>query len=96
MNDDFLAPPPFQPDAALQRLHRELRDLGLTQRADAWEWKGRPVLTVVVVDGVLRASVAKRPARTPDWQVHRLADHARVRWLVEHLRVSMRGWQPDD
>jgi hypothetical protein len=96
MSDDFFAPPPFQPEAALQRLQRDLRDLGLTQRAAAWEWKGRPVVTVAVADGVLQAAVAKRPARTPEWQRHRLADHAGVRRLVEQLRASMRTWQADD
>ena len=33
MSEEFgFAPPPFKPDEALQKLRRELRELGLTER----------------------------------------------------------------
>ncbi len=41
MSDDFgFAPPPFKADEALQRLKRDLRELGLSEREGVFERRG--------------------------------------------------------
>ena len=58
------APPPFKPDEAAQRLRRELRELGLSERGGAWERRGQALARVVSEDGVLPATkVAEAIAR---------------------------------
>ena len=45
-NEDVFAPPPFKPDEALQRLKRELRELGLAEREGVFERRGLAIARV--------------------------------------------------
>lgn len=97
--DDFFAPPPFRPDEALQQLRRALRELRpLQERAGepiAFELGGQRVVELAVQDGAIAARLARRPARTPEWQAHTLKDAADVRRFTEAVRRALAGWTDD-
>ena len=94
MSDDFFAPPPFKPDEALERIRRALRDLrGLTERGAArFDWKGMPVFEAAVDGDVVRVRVAKRPQRTPQWELKTLADGAAVRHFIDDFKRRFERW----
>ena len=48
MSDDFFAAPPFEADAAMVSLKRQLRDLKLGERGNAFEVRGKRVVEVAV------------------------------------------------
>ena len=99
MSDDFsFAPPPFDADAALQRCQRELRDAGLTARADQFERKGVAIARLRVEAGKLHASRVKRPSRkSPEWQPSLLlGSSAQVRDFVAELKARLAQWTDRD
>jgi len=93
MSDDFFAPPPFDPESALATLRRTLRDLKLAERAGAFELAGQPVARARVEGTVLKLDVAKRPARSPDWEHAEARDHAQLRKLTDDLKRRLARWQ---
>jgi hypothetical protein len=92
MSDDFFAPPPFDPAAALATLRRTLRDLKLAERAGAFELAGQPVARASVDGPALALEMARRPARSPDWERSKATDHAMVRKFVDELRRRLARW----
>ena len=95
MSDDFFAPPPFNADAALMQLKRQLRDLKLNERGPAFELKGRGVVTLAADAGEVAARLAKRPATTPEWTVHVLRNSADVRRFVDTVKLQLKRWSAD-
>ena len=97
--DDFFAPPPFQPGEALQQLRRALRELRpLAERAGdpvAFELGGQRVVELSVQGGALAARLARRPARTPEWQARTLKDAADVRDFTDSVKRALSGWTDD-
>ena len=81
--------PPFQPDQGLQKLRRELRSLGLSEREGRFEWQGKQVARAAVHDGALQAALARRPARTPEWQARGLKNDSELRQFVADLRKRL-------
>lgn len=96
MSDDFFAPPPFRPDEALLKLRKELRALGLAERAGAFERRGQPVARAALHDGALAAERVRAPARSPQWERHPIADHAALRDFVARLRADLARWGDRD
>ena len=103
MNDDFFAAPAFDPAAALTGLRRSLRELGLKERGQGpfeFELAGKPVARLAAADGALGqaidAAIAKRPARSPEWQVQTLKNSADVRRYVEQLKRRRAEWTDDE
>ena len=92
------APPPFKADEALQRLRRELREAGLTERESRFERKGQVLARAALSDdgAVLRAAMVKKPARTPEWQELTLKDAAQVRTFVTDLKRKLTQWSDRD
>ncbi len=91
------APPPFKPDEALQRLRRDLRDAGLTERGGQFERRGVAIAKAVVVGGEISASVVKRPSRSsPQWQNRTLKSSAELRDFVAQLKKQLSAWSDDD
>mgnify|MGYP001366038269 CR=1 FL=1 len=93
--------PPFDADAALVALKRQLRDLKpLAERGLRYELQGRPVIELAVGQGSggarIDARLAKRPALSPEWQRHSLASAADVRRFVDAVRTALRRWEHDD
>ncbi|MFZ5521982.1 MAG: hypothetical protein ACOZD0_12350 [Pseudomonadota bacterium] len=103
MSNDFFAPPPFKPAEALIGLRRQLRDLKLTERAGAqaarFELAGSTMLELQhATDEAgdhLVARLARRPARTPDWETRHLRSGADVRSLLDEVRRRMLRWDDE-
>jgi hypothetical protein len=94
MNDDsFFAPPAFKPDEALQQLKRALRDLrSLSERNNQFSLQGQVVLELSLVEPVLRARLAKRPAQSPDWELRDCKSSSEVRALQDEIKRRLARW----
>jgi hypothetical protein len=97
-DDGFaFAPPPFKTDEALQRLQRDLRELGLTAREGRFERRGVAIARAALADGALHFSVVKRPSRnSPEWTTRTLASSAAVRDAVADLKRKLAAWSDTD
>ena len=97
-DDDFsFAAPAFKPDEALQKLQRELRALGLADRAGTFERRGVAIARVGVDGEVLQASVVKRPSRSsPEWNHKSLKSSADSRDFVADLKKKLASWSDRD
>lgn len=98
MSDDpGFAAPPFKPDEALQKLMRDLRELGLTERNGHFERRGLSIARVAVAGSMLRAARVKRPSRTgPEWQERMLHSSADARDFVADLKKQLAAWSNSD
>ena len=98
MTDDAgFAAPAFEPAEALPRLQRELRGLGLTERAGRFERRGMPIARAVVDGVVIRAARVKRPSRTsPEWLDKVLRSSADTRDFVADLKILLAQWSDRD
>lgn len=92
------APPPFKPDEALQRLRRDLREAGLTEREGRFERRGSVIARAAVAAGAIEAAVVEQPSRgSPQWQPTRtLKSSAELRDFVIHLKKQLSAWSDDD
>lgn len=96
MSDAFFAPPPFNTDNALEQLKRTLRNLRpLAERGNAFELRGQPVIRLAVDGAVLKAEIAKRPARTPEWETRLLKNSAEVRQFGEEVKRRLDKWSDE-
>lgn len=97
MADDFFAPPAFKPDEALVQLKRSLRDLrALAERGAGFELKGQAVVELAVDGSTIRARVAKRPARSPEWESRALKSSADVRQFAADVKKRLEAWSGDE
>ena len=98
MSDDLgFAPPPFKPDEALQKLQRDLRGLGLTERAGRFERRGTPIARAAIEGAVIRAARVKRPSRSsPEWLDKVLRSSADARDFVADLKKQLAQWSDRD
>ncbi len=91
------APPPFQPDAALQRMQRELRAMGLAERAGTFERRSIAIARVAVDGASLKAQRVKKPSRnSPVWQTTALTSHAAVTSFCSDLKKQLAAWSDSD
>jgi hypothetical protein len=96
MADDFFAPPPFKAAEALVQLKRQLRELRpLAERGNAFQLQGQDVIDLQAEAETIRARLAKRPARSPDWAVHTLKNSADVRRFVDTVKAQMARWSDE-
>jgi hypothetical protein len=98
MPDDFgLAAPPFKPDEALQRLRRELRELGLTEREGVFERRGVALVRAHVDGSRIVAALVDRPSRnSPTWRQRAIASNAALRDFSVELRRALQQWGDRD
>jgi hypothetical protein len=99
MSDDGwnIAPPPFDAAAALQTLRRFLREQrGLAERGDAWLLGGDTVLQLAVDGAAVQAQLAKRPARSPEWEAFTLKSAPDVRRLQDEVKRRLLRWRGDE
>ena len=98
MSDDFsFSPPAFKPGEALVGIRRTVRDWRtLTERGPGFDFKGQPVLTLEVADGVLQARVVRQPARSPQWDTHALRSSQEVRKFTDDLKKRVQQWGDRD
>ena len=91
--------PPFDVNEAHQKLRRDLRALGLTEREGRFERNGQVLARAAVTDGQLHAAMVKRPAKTsPEWpaQTLTLTSSAGARDFVAELKRRLAGWSDRD
>lgn len=93
MSDDLFAPPPFDPATARATLVRALRDLRLAERNGVFELNGQPVVKARIEGAVLTLEIAKKPARSPDWEHAEAGDHARLRRFIDDVKKRVSRWQ---
>jgi hypothetical protein len=94
--DDFFAPPPFKPDAALVQLKRSLREIRpLVERGEGFEWHGQPVLQLSVQPDHLEVRLAKTQARSPEWDTRQLRNAADVRRWIEDVKRHLARWSEE-
>ena len=98
MSDDWgFAPPPFKPDEALQRLRRDLREAGLTEREGVFERRGTRIARLAVDGAAIKAETVKRPSRSsPEWQARALKSSADLRDYVAELKKKLATWSDSD
>jgi hypothetical protein len=95
--DAGFAPPPFRPDEALQRLKRELRDMGLSEREGVFERRGLAIARAEVDGSHITAAIVKRPGRTGlQWQPRTLKNGAELRDFVAVLKKTLQQWGDRD
>jgi hypothetical protein len=97
-DDDFgFALPAFKPDEALQRARRELREMGLSERAGQFERAGVAIAKLAVDGTALKASVVRRPSRSsPEWTHKTLSSSATLRDWTAELKKKLAGWSDRD
>ena len=95
--DDAFALPPFKPDEALVQLRRSLRELrGLAERGGGFDWKGQPVIALAIDGEAITAKLARRPARSPEWEARRVASSAELRKWLDEVRARVKRWSDAD
>ena len=96
-DDGFgFAPPPFKPGEALVALKRQLRDLKLAERGNAFEQRGKRVVELTVEGDTLQARLARRLALTPEWDRLTLKSAADQRKLVDEVKKRLARWEQDE
>lgn len=88
--------PAFKPDEALQRLRRDLRELGLTEREGRFERRGTAIARAAVDGSTLKVAIVKRPARTPEWIEKTVKDSAQLRDFLALVKKNLSGWSDAD
>ena len=97
MDDFVVAPPPFKPDAALIRLKKDLRELGLAEREGRFERRGVAIARAAVDGATIAAAVVRRPSRSsPEWQPKTLKSDADMRDFVAHVKRQLAAWGDRD
>jgi hypothetical protein len=96
-DDSSFAPPPFKPDEGLQRLRRELRDLGLSERQGVFERRGLAIARARIDGTHIVAALVERPSRaSPRWQPRTLRDGAAVRDFAAAVKRALQQWGDRD
>jgi hypothetical protein len=90
------APPTFKPDEALVTLTRQLRDLKLGERGNAFEQRGKRVIELAVEGNVIQARLARRLMLTPEWDRIAVKSAADQRKLVDEVKKRLARWEHDE
>lgn len=91
------AAPAFDPAAALTGLKRTLRDLRvLTERGNGFALKGQAVIELATAVQAIDARLARRPARSPEWDRFALASPIDIRRFVDEAAKRLARWTEDD
>jgi hypothetical protein len=96
-DDDWaLAPPPFNPESALQQLQRAMRDAKLSARGKGFELRGRPVIEFETAPGAVAARLARRLVTTPEWDRFSIQSAADQRKLIDEVKKRLARWGDED
>lgn len=99
MSDDSweIAPPPFCADAALLTMKRFARDQRvLAERGEGWMLGADLVLKLAVDGATVAVQLARRPARTPEWDRFRLASATELRKVQDEIKRRLTRWKDDE
>lgn len=96
-NDNFgFAPPPFKAADALVALKRQLRELKLAERGNAFELRGKRVLELGIEGDAIAVKLARRPTAAPEWDRSAVKSSAEQRKLVDEVRKRLARWEQED
>ena len=99
MSDDSwdIAPPPFNADSALQTLKRFARDQRvLAERSEGWMLGADLVMKMALDGATVKVQLAKRPARTPEWDTFTLQAATDSRKLQDEIKRRLTRWKEDE
>ncbi|MCE4557139.1 hypothetical protein [Pelomonas cellulosilytica] len=99
MDDDSweMAPPPFNAASAVQTMRRFVRDQRvLAERGEGWLLGADEVLQLSLDGAQVQVRLARRPARTPEWDRFTLASATDLRKVQDEIRRRLRRWQDDE
>lgn len=99
MSDDTwdIAPPPFDAGSALQTMKRFARDQRvLAERGEGWMLGADVVLKLAVDAATVKVQLAKRPARTPEWDTFTLKSATEARKLQDEIKRRLMRWKDDE
>ena len=96
MNDDNFAALPFNAADALIGLKRQLRDLKLAERGNAFEQRGKRVVELAIEGSGIQARLARRLALTPEWDRFTLKAASDQRKLVDELKKRLARWEHEE
>ncbi|MEN9544093.1 MAG: hypothetical protein RLZZ598_926, partial [Pseudomonadota bacterium] len=90
--------PAWKAEDGLERLKRGLRDIRLLSERGAarFDWKGMLAIEAAVDGKVIRVRIAKRPARTPEWETKTLSNGTDVQHWLEDARKRIVRWSEDE
>lgn len=99
MSDDSweIAPPPFNADSALLTMKRFARDQRvLAERGEGWMLGADLVLKLAVDGATVAVQLARRPARTPEWDRFTLASATELRKVQDEIKRRLTRWKDDE
>ena len=99
MSDDAweMAPPPFNADSALQTMKRFARyQRVLAERGEGWMLGADLVIKFAVDGATVKVQLAKRPARTPEWDTFTLKSATELRKLQDEIKRRLTRWKDDE
>ena len=99
MSDDTwdIAPPPFNADSALQTMKRFARDQRVrAERSEGWMLGADTVLKLAVDGATVAVQLAKRPARTPEWDRFTLKSATDLRKVQDEIKRRLTRWKDDE
>jgi hypothetical protein len=101
MSDDNFAgfaPPPFNPESALEQIKRALRDLKLSEKGGGFELGGKRVIEMQLERGAPAISVrlARKLALTPEFDKQRVASSADQRKLIDEVKKRLARWDREE
>ncbi len=89
--------PAYKPEAALVQLKRSLRELGLAERGDGCELRGKGVADWRIDGATLVVRLVRKPATTsPSWDTQTLTDAAGQRQWIAEVKKRLERWRRDD
>jgi hypothetical protein len=95
--DDFFTPPPFKADEALMQMQRRLRSLRpLSEHGMRYELAGQPVVELQLQGSSLSFKLARRPARSPEWDSFSVKDSADTRRCLNETQKRLARWADDE
>ena len=99
MSDDSweIAPPPFNADSALQTMKRFARDQRvLAERSEGWLLGADAVLKLTAEAAAVKVQLARRPARTPEWDTFTLKSATDLRKVQDEIKRRLTRWKDDE
>ena len=88
--------PPFDADAALLTIKRQLRDLKLAERGNGFELRGKRVLEWSRDGESLQVRLARKLAQTPEWDRLPVADANAQRKVIDELKRRLDRWEREE
>jgi len=92
-----IAPPPFNAGSALQTMKRFARDQRvLAERSEGWLLGADLVLKMSLDSAMVLVQLAKRPARTPEWDTFMLKSATDSRKVQDEIKRRLTRWKDEE